>query len=103
MSTERQESSRLRTMFVNGVETEIRAGETYPDAQFVETECLPIRHSCELAEDKRTDYRAALYVTKDGVVPGSSASAGAPLSRVPSLDFPPFSSSSQAAFPSPFF
>ena len=57
--------------------TIVRDGREVPEGpgEMIETDRLPIRHSCELAEDKRTDYRAALYVNKDGVVPGGSASA----------------------------
>ena len=63
---------KLKTVVRGGVE--IPAGGENP-SEIVWTEPLPIRHSCELAETKRTDYRAALYVTKDGVDAPRSASA----------------------------
>ena len=50
-------------------------GREVPGAEAVFTEKLPIRHSCELGEDKRCDFRAALYVDKDGVAADSSVTA----------------------------
>ena len=49
-------------------------GGEYADGEILLTDRLPIAHSCELAETKKTDYRTAIYVTKDGVVPECSAS-----------------------------
>ena len=64
---------KLKTVVRGGVE--IPAGEE-TSSEIVWTEPLPIRHSCELAETKKTDYRTALYVTKDGVdAPRSAAAA----------------------------
>ena len=58
--------------FIRGGEEVMAASES--DAECVLTDKLPINHSCELREDKKTPYRTALYVTKDGIVPDSSAS-----------------------------
>lgn len=58
-----------------GVETASDpAGDCAPE-NCVFTDKLPIRHSCELREDKVTNYRTALFVTKDGVSPSHSALA----------------------------
>ncbi len=62
---------KLKTVVCGGVETAKEAD----GAQVVFTDPLPIHHSCELAETKKTDYRTALYITKDGVDAARSASA----------------------------
>ena len=60
----------LETVIRDGCEVPAGAG-----GERVFTRPLPIRHSCELGEDKPTDYRAALYVDDTGVVPACSAAA----------------------------
>ena len=51
----------------DGQEIPYQEGEAYTLAELFVTKPLRIRHSCELAKNKKTDYRTALYVTKYGV------------------------------------
>ncbi len=63
--------NKLITCLLGGVE--VPAGTE--GGEPVYTEPLDIKHSCELAPDKPLPWRAALYVTADGVQPEKSASA----------------------------
>ena len=67
---------KLVTIVRDGREIPCVPGEEYADSEIILTDKLPLKHSCELSETKKTDYRTALYVTKDGVAAGCSA-AGA--------------------------
>lgn len=64
--------NKLATYLRDGVE--VKAGAE--NDQIVFTEPLEIVHSCELEKDKPLNWRAALYVNTDGIVPEKSA-AGA--------------------------
>ena len=67
--------NKLLTVVLNGTETAYDPAASYAPGACVFTDKLPIQHSCELAEDKVTDYRTALYVTKDGISAPHSAAA----------------------------
>ena len=66
---------KLLTVVRDGVEISAVPGAEYAEGEIILTDTLPIAHSCELSETKKTDYRAALYVTKDGVDAARSAQA----------------------------
>ena len=65
---------KLVTIVRGGREIPCDPGTEYAEEEVILTGKLPLAHSCELAESKKTNYRTALYITKDGFVPGSSAS-----------------------------
>ena len=65
---------KLVTIVRGGREIPFVPGSEYADGEIVLTDKLPIKHSCEISETKKTDYRTALYVTKDGVAADGSAS-----------------------------
>ena len=67
---------KLVTVVRGGKEIPCDPGAEYAEEEIVLTDKLPLAHSCELSETKKTDYRTALYVTKDGIVhEGSAAKA----------------------------
>ena len=59
--------NKLLTVVADGAEITYDPGKAYAPESCVFTEKLPIRHSCEINEDKKTAYRTALFVTEDGV------------------------------------
>ena len=65
---------KLVTVVSGGREVPFVPGREYADDEIILTDRLPVAHSCELSEAKKTEYRTAIYVTKDGVVPNCSAS-----------------------------
>ena len=74
MSVEIPEN-KLPTVVRGGREIPFDAGGHYAPEELTFTDELDIAHSCELSPDKKTPYRTALYVTKDGIDPARSVSA----------------------------
>ena len=58
---------KLTTIVRGGIEEKAVPGVEYAEGEVFLTEPIPIRHSCELSPDKKTDYRTALYVTEKGI------------------------------------
>ena len=65
---------KLASVVINGIEQPFEAERDYAEGEVILTDKLNIVHSCELKEDKKTDYRTALMIGKTGVVPESSVS-----------------------------
>ena len=64
---------KLATLVRDGVELPRSGGES--GGELVLTDKLDIRHSCELSADKAVNYRAGLFITKDGLRPEGSVTA----------------------------
>ena len=68
-------ADKLVTLVRDGVELPCKAGDACAEGERILTDRLDIRHSCELSEDKQVNYRAGLYVTKEGLQAGASVTA----------------------------
>ena len=60
------------TLLAEGIELPLADMDSRRSGEIILTESFMVDHSCELAEEKKLDYRTALFVGKDGLVDGRS-------------------------------